>query len=322
MIAVENLLLDSHWRWNDFFINIIIASTISIPFIYYISNDLRESIRRVIDRSRKIKSTNLHLRFNETDNSNNINDLSRFLNKMLDRIEATNIRCRQFNSDVTHELRTPLTIMRGEIEIALLKQRSKKEYEQVLVSTLEEVIRLNNLVTTLLELSRAESGKMKMKFTVGNFSAFIEDIAEDAEVLAEVSNIRVSTNIEKNIEINFDSDRMHQAVLNLIDNAVKYTKEDGKIFIDLIKNGQFVVLKIQDTGMGIPLEDQKNIFDRFFRVDAAKLSNIQGSGLGLSIVKFVISAHGGKILVDSVPNEGTTFTVYLPFEFPDEINFS
>ncbi len=266
------------------------------------------SIQKTADR---ISSNTLDLRFPESGGNEEIAALTTKLNKLIERLEKSYKRIKQFTSDASHELRTPLAILRGELEIALLKEKSVEEYEIIITSALEEVNRLINVVETLLELSRADSGRVSMNFQKGNMSSLLKDIAEDAEILAESKNTSVSTSIDPGIEFNFDSIRMHEAILNIIDNAVKYTPTGGSLKLGLQEFEGYAEITVSDNGIGIRKDQLDKIFERFFRI-GDNSQKIQGMGLGLSIVRWIVDAHNGKVLVESQPGIGTTFSIRLP----------
>jgi len=265
----------------------------------------------------EITASNLARRIPETDSKDEVGHLTSTFNKMIRRLDNSFAQIKKFTSDASHELRTPLTILQGELEVALHSEKTTDEYEIILVSALEEVGRLTNVVETLLDLSRAESGQIKMNFTESNLSKLMLDITEDAEVLAEMKGISVTSNISENVVLKYDSPRIHQALLNIVDNAIKYSNPDGKVNIEL-KNGKSnAVIVISDSGMGIEENEVEHIFDRFYRIDKARSSDIQGSGLGLSIVKWIVDAHNGKITVTSQLRKGTTFVLTLPRELEE-----
>jgi signal transduction histidine kinase len=231
---------------------------------------------------------------------------------MIERLEESFNQIRRFTSDASHELKTPLTILRGEIEIALQTQKKPEQYQIILASALEEAERLSNVVETLLELSRADAGQVKMTFQEQNIAKLIMDISEDAEILAEQKNIWVEKRIPQTVTATFDSARLHQAILNIVDNAIKYTNENGKISIELTEDEKYAILKVSDTGIGIPKNQLPYIFDRFYRVDKARSQETRGTGLGLSIVKWIIDVHKGKIDIKSQLHYGTSFTIKIP----------
>ncbi len=266
----------------------------------------------------EITAKNLSRRLPEVPTKDEVGHLVRTLNKMIERLERAFIQIKKFTSDVSHELRTPLTILRGEMEIALHSRKTPEEYEDVLISALEEVGRLTNVVESLLELSRAEMGQINMNFQNENISKIALEVAEDISIIAESKNIKIETKIESNVIVPIDAPRIHQALLNLLDNAVKYTPRGGYVALSLKKNGEYVELIVEDNGIGIPKEDIPYIFDRMYRVDKARASNIQGAGLGLSIVKWIVESHYGTIAVQSEVNKFTRFVVNLPLQHPQE----
>jgi len=288
---------------------ILIISTIGGLILSKLS--LR-AIDEIAVNAEEITASNLSRRLPEPLTNDEVGHLTNTLNKMIERLEGSFNQIRQFTSDASHELKTPLTILRGEIEIALQSQKKPEQYQIILASALEEAERLSNVVETLLELSRADAGQVKMAFQEQNISKLIADISEDAEILAEQKSIWVEKKIPATVIANFDSARMHQAILNIVDNAIKYTNEHGKISIELTEDEKYAILKVSDTGIGIPKNQLPYIFDRFYRVDKARSHETRGAGLGLSIVKWIIDVHKGKIDVKSQLLYGTSFTIKIP----------
>jgi signal transduction histidine kinase len=170
------------------------------------------------------------------------------------------------------------------------------------------------VVKNLLELSRADSGQVPLDIGVMSISALLEDIVEDAMILGEEKNIRVNAAIERDVVILGDKVRLHQAFLNIIDNAVKYTPSGGAVTVALRKIDETALVSVTDTGVGIPDGDQELIFDRFYRVDKSRSGEVGGHGLGLSIVRWVVEAHRGKIKVTSQLGKGSIFFVWLPLD--------
>lgn len=315
VITIGYLMYDIEETLNQLFITQIIA----FPFILLLSIIggliLSKLSLRTIDiitrEADDITAKNLSNRLPEVNSNDEVGHLTRTLNQMIERLENSFKQIKKFTADVSHELRTPLTILQGELELALHKRKTPGEYETVIVSALEEVARLTNVVETLLDLSRAETGQIKMNFINDDLSKLLNVIVEDAEILAESKQVNLKANIEPNIELPFDSARMHQAILNIIDNAVKYTPKGGSIYIELSKTNSTVEIIVRDTGIGIEENELPYIFDRLYRVDKARSGNISGIGLGLSIVKWIINAHNGMIDVKSIVGKGTTFKIIL-----------
>lgn len=318
VVSVGYVLSDIQNTLNQ----LLMIQIIAFPFIIVISiiggwllstASLRpiDLITRTAD---EITAKNLSQRIPKIVTNDEIGHLVRTLNQMIDRIEKGFNQVKKFTSDVSHELRTPLTILQGELEIALHSRKSPEQYEDVIISALEEVGRLTNVVETLLELSRAETGQIHLNFQNENLSKIAQEVAEDITIIAESKRINVETNIEPNITLPIDQPRIHQALLNLLDNAVKYTPEGGRVLLQIQKNADFVEILVEDNGIGIPQEEIPYIFDRMYRVDKARTSNIKGAGLGLSIVKWIVEAHNGTIQVKSEANQFTRFIIKLPLQ--------
>ncbi|MFQ6041967.1 MAG: sensor histidine kinase, partial [Candidatus Poribacteria bacterium] len=216
-------------------------------------------------------------------------------------------------ADASHELRTPLTVMRGQTEVTLRRKRPDEEYRQVLESNLEEMEWMSRIVENLLTLSRADAGEIQLEVRPVQLEQLLSDAYEECKALALSKNIEVFLDKAEEVAVPGDELKLRQLLLNLIDNAVKYTPEGGRVRLSLKKDGKFARLQVTDTGIGISQEDLPRIFDRFFRVDKARSREMGGSGLGLSIVQWIINAHQGRIEVDSKLGEGSCFTVWLPF---------
>lgn len=261
-----------------------------------------------------ITAHNLSQRLPERRVNDEITQLAHTLNAMIERLERSFKQIRQFTGDASHELRTPLAILMGELEVALHSDKTPDEYQEIITSALEEVSRLSQVVKNLLELSRADSGQVPLDVKVLDVSALLEDIIEDAMILGEEKNIRVESGVERNVVILGDKVRLHQAFLNVIDNAVKYTPHGGMVTVALRKLDDAALVSVTDTGIGIPESDQELIFDRFFRVDKSRSGEVGGHGLGLSIVKWVVEAHGGSIKVTSHIGKGSIFFIRLPLD--------
>jgi heavy metal sensor kinase len=285
---------------------------VSIAGGFFLAKISLRPVDEITQSANEITAKHLSKRLPEHQINDEIGRLTRTLNLMIERLENSFIQIRQFTSDASHELKTPLTILRGELEIALHSQKTTEEYEGVLVSALEEVQRLSNVVETLLELSRADTGQVRLSIEEDDLSKLLNDIVEDSIILAESKNIKVHSDIEQNLIIDFDSARIHQAVLNVVDNAIKYSPNGGKISIELKKGKILSEIIVTDNGIGMEEEELNHIFDRFYRIDKARSSDVQGFGLGLSIVHWIVEAHRGKIDIKSKINEGTVFTIILP----------
>jgi len=238
--------------------------------------------------------------------------LTNSLNNLINTYEESIKRKHQFVSNASHELKTPLTILRGELELALGSAESMEGFQSVLASSLDEVIRLSNVVDALLEISKAESGRIKLKLENNNISSILNEISQDIEILAENKQLQVALDIDDNVYARIDQSRFYQALLNIIDNAIKYNRHRGSISIELKKIDGIVRIAVSDTGIGISNEDIGRVFERFFRSDNAKDRSIIGTGLGLPIVKWIIDSHNGTISIESKLDVGTNVTITIP----------
>jgi len=300
---------------NSLFLYLMIAFPIVVIFStlggWFLAKVSLQPVDDITRSAQEITAHNLSQRLPMPATNDEIARLTATLNQMIERLEASFIQIRQFTSDASHELRTPLAILMGELEVVLRSPKSSEQYRNILASALEEVTRLSKVVRNLLEISRAESGQVKIEMEPVNVSSLLGDICEDIELLAEEKNQILETKIEHGITILGDGVRLHQAFLNILENAVKYTQIGGSILVRLVSESGNAVLRVSDSGIGIPHDDLPHIFDRFYRVDKARSQDIQGNGLGLAIVKWIIEAHHGTITCESVVGKGTIFTVRL-----------
>ena len=239
--------------------------------------------------------------------------LAQSYNNLTERLHRSLLRARQFSADVTHELRTPLTILRGETELALSKDKDKEELKRVLSSNLEEISRMSHLIEDLLLLSKSELGEAPLRMEALNLSALLEELCCQAEILASEKQIHIHQQpAVEPISLFADPLRLRQLFLNLLSNAIKYTPEGGEVTISWNLEKDAAQVSIEDTGIGIDNAHLEHIFDRFYRIDKHLNRGDGGSGLGLSIAKWIVNAHGGSIQVSSIPGQGSCFTVILP----------
>jgi len=202
--------------------------------------------------------------------------------------------------------------------VILRKERTTEEYHQVLESNLEEMEWMSRIVDNLLTLSRADAGQLQIEIRPVQLKQLVVEAYEECSLLAEEKNLSVSLDKIEEALVYGDEMWLRQVLWNLIDNAVKYTPEGGKIWLSLEVEGGYAKLTVRDTGIGIPEEDLPRIFDRFYRVDKARSREMGGSGLGLNIMKWIVNAHKGRIEVTSRLGEGSCFTIWLD-EVPEEV---
>ena len=219
----------------------------------------------------------------------------------------------QFVADASHELRSPITGIYSNAELILRHPTHTVEEESHRINTImQESARMSKLIASLLTLARSDANKSELKFASVNISEVVDVIAGYFQSLEEVTHVSFSIHMEPNIELFADQERLHQLLVILIDNALQYTPSGGEVSLSCTRTEKHVVITVQDNGIGIAAEHLPHIFDRFYRGEKARSRNSGGSGLGLSIAKWIVEKHGGKISVESLLGEGTSFTVILP----------
>lgn len=241
-----------------------------------------------------------------------IGNLARTFNEMMNRLEKSFNQVRQFSSDASHELRTPLTVLKGQSELVLSKPRSKAEYQEVLSSNLEEINYMSRVLEDLLILSKGDEGKVSLEKEPVELSSIVEEVSRQGEIFADEKEVKIILAYLEPVTILGDAHRLKQMVWILLHNAVKFTPSGGEIKITLQDLDDTVYFTIRDTGIGIPEQDLPKIFDRFYRVDKARSRMDGGSGLGLSICKHIVDRHHGTVDVESKLGEGTKFKIRFP----------
>lgn len=243
-----------------------------------------------------------------------VDDVARAFNDTLERLQNSVGQMKQFTASISHELRTPLTALRGEAEVALLEARSVEEYRRVLASQLEEFDKLTQMVNQLLVLARAEAGEIQWTDQSVDLSALAASLAEQMEPIAGAKNVHLEAEISPGIAVRGDSNWLERVILNLLDNAIKFTPEGGQARLRVGTENGSAVLQVEDTGVGIPPEALPHVFDRFFRAEPSRSKHVEGVGLGLALAKWIVEQHHGQIHAESMRERGSRFTVRLPRE--------
>ena len=309
-VAELNDLLES--LYVIFLVLLPIALAVSIIGGLALAHKSLKPVDEITRRAHRITAENLDQTLPVRPVNDEISRLSSTFNDMFLRLRDSFAQVRQFSGDASHELRTPLTIMRGEIELALRSTKSPEEYRRVLESSLEEILRMSSIIDNLLMLAKADQGVYQADFSEVDLCTLIEELLEDGEALAERKHIHVTLKKAAPITMVGDRVRLRQLFLNLIDNAIKYTPDGGSVTLSVEQQNGSAVFRVEDTGVGIPKDEQGKIFDRFYRVDKARSREQGGSGLGLSIAQWIAGLHRGTITVESDVNRGSIFTVNLP----------
>lgn len=241
-----------------------------------------------------------------------LDNLALEFNETLARLERAVGEMKQFTFSISHELRTPLAVLRGEAEVALMQASTADQYRNILVSQLEEFEKLTRMINQLLTLARAESGDVKIEHDAVDISAMTQSLAEQLKPVAASKDITLAWNCERNVTVLGDSGWLERIILNLTDNAIKFTPGGGHVNLRVARNTQNAILEVSDNGTGIPAEALPYIFERFYRADPSRSNRFDGAGLGLSLVKWAVDQHHGSIHVDSAPQKGSRVTVTLP----------
>lgn len=238
--------------------------------------------------------------------------LSLSLNRMIGRLEDAMAHIRRFSADVSHELRTPLTILRGEFEQLVQKPDLDEGLTDLIGSALEEIDRMSKIVDSLLAISRLDSGGAGIDCTKVDLGEMVTLTTDQMRLLADEKQISIRCLSSGPVEVAGDPAHLKQVVVNLLDNAIKYTPAGGQVSTYAFAEGNFGILEVIDNGTGIPEEAQPHVFERFYRADKARTRGSGGAGLGLSIVQAICSAHAGQVSLTSQEGSGTTMRVALP----------
>jgi len=277
---------------------------------YFLAIRALKPVDEMTKAARGIEESDLSRRL-KVGSSDELGRLAVTINEMISRLEKAFVRQRQFTADASHELRTPLSVIEAEATLALGKTRSSEEYQQSLESITQEVTYMSSILEKLLMLARADAGKEQLNFDTINLKDLVSGLAPDIEMLANEKGLRFELGSVEDLSVSGDRVKLKQVLLNLLDNAIKYTPE-GTISASLVRQENNAVISVIDTGIGISQEHLPRIFERFYRVDKARSRGEHGTGLGLAITKYIVEAHSGKIDVTSEVGKGTTFRVYLP----------
>jgi heavy metal sensor kinase len=245
-----------------------------------------------------------------------LDDVASAFNETLANLENAFGEMRQFSSALAHELRTPLAALRGEMELALLRPRSESEWRTSAASQIDEIDKLTRMVNQLLTLARAEAGEIPLAHDAVDLGTLVATVTEQLEPVAQARDLDLHCVVHQPVTVRGDSGWLERLLLNLLDNAIKYTPSRGHIRVGVSREEDHARVDVSDTGPGIRAEAVPHIFERFYRVDPARSSTVEGAGLGLSLAKWIVDRHQGRIDVLSEPGKGSTFTIWLPVSHP------
>jgi heavy metal sensor kinase len=262
--------------------------------------------------ARRIDVAGLGRRVPVRGTSDELDTVALAFNETLERLEHAVGEMRQFSTALAHELRTPLAALRGEIEMAMREPDVAPAAVRRMAGQLDEIDKLKRLIDQILTLARAEAGEIVLARSRVDLGALATRVVDQIELVAQAKSVALLLDCADAAAVQGDEQWLTRLILNLLDNAIKFTPEGGRIAVAVSHEDGFARLAVQDTGSGIPADAVPHLFDRFFRADPARPPDIEGAGLGLSLVKWIVDQHHGRIDVDSQPGRGSTFSVRLP----------
>jgi len=289
---------------------VLILGAVSGGFL--LAHRALDPVDRIIRSAERISSRNLNQRLPVPNTGDELHRLSIALNHMIQRLEDAFQHSQRFLADASHELRTPLTVMQAGLEAITEKANAKLDLHEIASSTLEETERLRKIVEGLFALSRLDAGEALEKSAPFDLGELAATTADQMCLLAEDKGITVQCRRDQKVIVEGDRARLKQVVVNLLDNAIKYTPKGGRVDIRVSARDGKALLEVSDNGIGIPEESLLSVFERFYRVDKARSRDLGGAGLGLPIVKSIATAHRGRVEVRSKEGEGSSFIVELP----------
>jgi heavy metal sensor kinase len=285
---------------------------LAIAIGHFLTGRTLKPVQQVVDVANAIDISHLDQRIHVSNPHDEIGQLALALNSLIMRLEQAVTEIRRFTADASHEIRTPIATFRAEAEAALRSARSPEEYVRVLKVIVDEAAKLSRLTDQLLQLSRYDAGIARSVRDAVPLDALLHDVVDQLQPFASNRGVTLTCNTEASAEVSGDDIRLSQALFNVIENGVKYTRPGGRVDVRLHVGEAEVVIDVVDQGVGIAPGDTSRIFDRFYRCDPSRQSDGGGTGLGLSIAKSAITDHQGTIEVCSKLGAGSTFTVRLP----------
>lgn len=290
--------------------SIIIIAFISFVFLDFIFKPLERFTKAIIGMSKGGLKQKI-----EVDTNDEFKRMADAFNAIIMKLDQVDKQREEFVANVSHELRTPISSMKLLSESLLLQNEEDiNVYREFMTDISTESDRLNNIINELLALVDLDKEKLHLNYKLTYINFLLEKLVSRIKPLAEKKNIKLSLKLMDEIQIKVDSEKMQQAIINVIENAIKYTQEGGKVTVSLYSKGKYAIIEIKDNGIGIPKDSLNHIFERFYRVDKARTRITGGTGLGLSITNQIVSLHQGIIDVDSTMGEGSTFYIKIPLD--------
>ncbi len=303
-------------RLREFLVLVLGAGAIVLVLAlsggWFLAGRALAPIEKITRAASAVSVSNLSARIDVAQTESELAQLARTLNETFERLEDAFERQARFTADASHELRTPLSILLSHLELALRRERNPAEYRAALETCLRSAQRMKSVVEGLLTLARADAQEIRLVREKLELPEVVEETLSLLRPLAEERSVALAVEARP-VEVVGDRNRLREVVTNLVTNAIRYNRPGGRVDVRVERDDGCAVLRVTDTGVGIPEKDRPHIFGRFFCVDKARCHELGGSGLGLAITKWIVEAHGGTIGFESREGEGTTFTVRLPF---------
>lgn len=295
---------------------IVLSGIVIISLLFFAGRFLAGKTLKPVEEIRKqvdsIYGKNLSSRIVTQNSEDELGQLAKTFNQMLDRVENTFEKQRQFIADASHELKTPVAILRSQLEKMAMQDNLDRETQKKIITDIEELANISRIISSLLLLSTPENKIIGTDSGVVSLNELFSALKEDVNILAEAKQQIVQITVQENLSLAGDKTKLYQLFLNLADNAIKYTPEKGSLKIDVSKSSNQIVITFEDSGIGIPSEHLPFVFERFYRVDKSRSRKTGGHGLGLAVCKAIVEAHKGNISIQSTEEIGTLVTVVIP----------
>jgi signal transduction histidine kinase len=275
----------------------------------FLSLRVLKPVRHIIQTVQSIEIGSMDKRIYRSNTGDELDELARLFNEMLDRINNLVKGMRDSLDNVAHDLRTPMTRIRNTSEIALQGGGNSEMHREALINVVEETDRILKMLNTLMDIAEAEAGTLRIDRQLINISTLIERVVDMYQFVAEEKNVQIYIDVPQKCYAAVDPERISQVVANLLDNAIKFTPSGGEVSIEAHKIENKIKIKIKDNGDGISSEEIPRIWERLYRSDQSRSQ--KGLGLGLNLVKAIIEAHSGRVEVKSEPGKGSTFNIIL-----------
>jgi heavy metal sensor kinase len=301
----------AHYR-ESLWWRVTAALAITVFASWWLSAFALRPLSQIAEATREIDVGTLDRRLPVRGTGDELDRVAVAFNDTLGHLEHSVAEMRQFSAALAHELRTPLAVLRGEIELAMRAPDAREAQRTAFASQMEEIDRLTQLIDQILTLARAEAGQIRLTRAPVDLSALAHSLVEQLEPVADARSIALTCEASDAVIVMGDRGWLQRLLLNLLDNALKFTPAHGRVAVRVSRDAQAALIAVRDTGVGLSTDDLARVFQRFFRADPARSTSRPGAGLGLSLVQWIAGQHHGTVKVRSRPGEGSTFTVTLP----------